>query len=96
MTGFNLPPGCNVSDIPGNRPEDAEWERIEEKFWNDDQNCTKALWEKFSKAKLDDALMDIVTKAITYGMELGRAEQQVIDAENKAYEKMEAEHGNKE
>ena len=22
MTGFNLPPGCSVRDIPGNRPED--------------------------------------------------------------------------
>jgi hypothetical protein len=22
MTGWNLPPGCNVSDLPGNRPED--------------------------------------------------------------------------
>ena len=22
----NLPPGCSVSDIPGNRPEDLEWE----------------------------------------------------------------------
>jgi hypothetical protein len=28
MTGFNLPPGCNVSDIPGNRPEDEEIEVI--------------------------------------------------------------------
>lgn len=24
MTGYNLPPGCNVSDIPGNRPGDDE------------------------------------------------------------------------
>lgn len=22
MTGWNMPPGCNVSDIPGNRPGD--------------------------------------------------------------------------
>jgi hypothetical protein len=27
MTGFNLPPGVNVSDLPGNRPEDEEHER---------------------------------------------------------------------
>lgn len=36
MTGFNLPPGCNVSDIPGNRPEDlaeeAFWETVDERF----------------------------------------------------------------
>ena len=30
MTGFNLPPGCSVSDIPGNRPEDER----EEAFWD--------------------------------------------------------------
>jgi hypothetical protein len=24
--GFNLPPGCNVSDLPGNTSEDMEWE----------------------------------------------------------------------
>jgi hypothetical protein len=29
MTGWNLPPGVNVNDIPGNRPEDM----IEEAFW---------------------------------------------------------------
>jgi hypothetical protein len=36
MTGFNLPPGVNVSDIPGNRPEDLEeetfWEALDDKF----------------------------------------------------------------
>lgn len=30
MSGFNLPPGCSVSDLPGNRPEDAAWEAAEE------------------------------------------------------------------
>jgi hypothetical protein len=30
MTGWNLPPGCNVSDLPGNRPEDLD----EERFWD--------------------------------------------------------------
>jgi hypothetical protein len=32
MSGFNLPPGCNVSDIPGNRPEDGVEERLLELF----------------------------------------------------------------
>lgn len=26
MTGFNLPPGCNVSDLPGNTKEEQEAE----------------------------------------------------------------------
>lgn len=34
MTGWNMPPGANVSDIPGNRPEDLLdewlWERGED------------------------------------------------------------------
>lgn len=32
MSGFNLPPGCNVSDIPGNRPEDGIEEQLLELF----------------------------------------------------------------
>jgi len=31
MNLSNLPPGCSPSDIPGNRPEDAEYEA----FWNE-------------------------------------------------------------
>jgi hypothetical protein len=30
MTGWNLPPGCNESDIPGNRPEDIALDRFYE------------------------------------------------------------------
>lgn len=36
MTGFNLPPGCEVHHIPGNRPEDeaedAFWEALDQKM----------------------------------------------------------------
>lgn len=35
MTGWNLPPGCNVSDLPGNRPEDLDAEAAME--WADEQ-----------------------------------------------------------
>lgn len=30
----NLPPGVTTSMIPGNRPEDARYERALEEFWN--------------------------------------------------------------
>ena len=30
-----LPPGCRVSDLPGNRPEDERWERALEE-WRED------------------------------------------------------------
>jgi len=35
----NLPPGCNESDLPGNRPEDndVEWERFHDYI---DEICT--------------------------------------------------------
>lgn len=29
-SGWNLPPGCQVNDIPGNRPEDVLRDRIED------------------------------------------------------------------
>jgi len=28
MAGWNLPPGCSVRDIPGNRIEDEAWEKL--------------------------------------------------------------------
>ena len=72
--GWDLPPGVSPSDIPGNRPEDEAWEKIENVFWENDKNCSKELWSKFAEAELDSDLVDIVTKAIDYGMELGRQE----------------------
>lgn len=38
MAGDNLPPGVRESDIPGNRPEDMEWERLFE--WLGDTGLT--------------------------------------------------------
>jgi hypothetical protein len=48
MTGWNLPPGVNVSDIPGNRPEDEIWEKESNKFCVDCPNnkiCNKSITE---------------------------------------------------
>lgn len=47
MTGFNMPPGCNPSDIPGNRPEDLAAEAAYEKI------C-----EELELAELVDAMHD--------------------------------------
>lgn len=35
MTGFNLPPGCEVHHIPGHRPEDERHEKLAEAFDRD-------------------------------------------------------------
>lgn len=32
MMGWNLPPGCEVSDLPGNRPEDEDWDH----YWDEE------------------------------------------------------------
>ena len=34
MTGYNLPPGVTEEMLPGNRPEDIEWDEFHE--WIDD------------------------------------------------------------
>ena len=62
--GWNLPPGCRVSDIPGNRPQDEQWERLSQRFledyWNPDE-----LWEWLGER---------------YGVKLGAAPQTAMDA----------------
>ena len=67
IVGWDLPPGCSPPDIPGNRPEDATWEKIVDDFYgtlNDNEknlvNCqdTQAVTEK----------------AIQFGIDIGRQE----------------------
>lgn len=60
MSGFNLPPGCSVSDIPGNRPEDGVAEELLELFakaWSfaftEEQIVT--LWREAVKDEEDKA-----------------------------------------
>ena len=38
MSGFNLPPGVTGDMIPGNRPEDVEWEDF---FLLIERNCAE-------------------------------------------------------
>ena len=80
--GWGLPPGVKASDIPGNRPEDEEWERIVYGFYG------IALFEDERKVfdTLSHAQESLLEKAIEYGIELGREEQKLIEAENKLYE----------
>jgi len=85
--GSNLPPGCSVNDIPGNSPEDGRWEAIEDAFWSNTKNCSDENWMKFDKAQLDDSLMDVVTKAISYGIEIGTKQCYENAQDNKVYDK---------
>jgi hypothetical protein len=84
MTGWNLPPGVNVSDIPGNRPEDE----MEEIFWEAlDEDLRKL--GKYSEAELDmvgveglltDAIYAAREIAYKVGFDEGRAEEQLAQA----------------
>ncbi len=46
MTGWNLPPGCNVSGLPGNRKEDQEAEAFWDTFYEMEENARAAHPEK--------------------------------------------------
>lgn len=54
MSDFNMPPGCRVSDIPGNSPEDLEelkfWEELYAKFtWIDCDHTDEIDQEKLEE-----------------------------------------------
>ena len=56
MTGWNLPPGCSVSDIPGNRSIDEFIDRFCEKCEyekcpvdNDVDKCPKHVLEAYDE-----------------------------------------------
>jgi hypothetical protein len=45
MTGWNLPPGCNVSDLPGNTPAEQEAEAFYDAFYEMEEKARKAFPE---------------------------------------------------
>lgn len=81
MTDFNLPPGCRVSDIPGNRPEDE----ANEVFWDILIGKMKENHKGLSTPEEawyeNDELIKLVeitrTLAFAEGFEQGRAEGQI-------------------
>lgn len=83
--GWDLPPGCRISDIPGNRPEDERWEATIEGFWN--KKGRKAEEQK-ALDNASDIYVELIDQAIKYGMELGQREEQAIVEENKYYEQL--------
>lgn len=50
MTGYNLPPGCEVHHLPGNRPEDVAWDE----FWESDKPFEIYIEHFGHKVKDDD------------------------------------------
>ena len=80
--GWDLPPGCSVSYIPGNRPEDEKWEAVINGFW--DKKYTEAKDKILADADTD--LTELIDEAIEYGMDIGAKENQAIVEESKYYE----------
>lgn len=60
MTGWNLPPGCNVSDIPGNSESDVLFEHVME------ETCEKCgLSEQDCPYVMEEGICSMVSKAFT-------------------------------
>jgi hypothetical protein len=61
MTGWNMPPGCNERDIPGNSREDEAEEALANSVANvlveygidPDSKCAEALYDFVSKLRSD-------------------------------------------
>lgn len=54
MTGWNMPPGCSVSDIPGNSPEDMASEAFEEFAFERFEKALKLFHERERKIWSDE------------------------------------------
>lgn len=102
--GWDLPPGCRLSDIPGNRPEDEAWEKIYDNFW-DKERLTKThigiiITEKeyermdklYNSPKLSELIDNYIMAAIEYGIDIGMKQERAIVEENKFYEQQAKEY----
>ena len=82
MTGFNRPPGCNVNDIPGNRPEDVEQDVLMTEFHKsltkEEVNLiTDICYTLTSKTSVE--FENIIWKAIEFGRRVGNQQDQPED-----------------
>ncbi len=74
--GWDLPPGCRISDIPGNRPEDEAWERIYDNFWDKERLTKTHIGVKITEQEYD--LMEKLFNPKTTNKRLIKASE-VID-----------------
>lgn len=81
MTGFNLPPGVSVNDIPGNRPEDlAEedwWDRLFQHPDIPSSYLPEEWWDDEGITKLVILVRDLAYSA---GYAEGRADEALAEA----------------
>lgn len=89
MSGFNLPPGCSMSDLPGNRPEDIDWENACEMATAVCNSAVPWMLDSMSQAwseKLIEAMANALVTAHDNGKEagisLGKADARMEAIEN--------------
>ena len=73
MPGFNLPPGCSVSDIPGNRPEELAAEALCEDIADIMMNAGCPDDERLTTAV--DEIFKMIGAAYASGMADGKCEE---------------------
>lgn len=65
MTGFNMPPGCSPSDIPGNRPEDLAEEARRDHIHTRLTLVTGfAVLNEVEQSDLEDAVIELADEAV--------------------------------
>jgi hypothetical protein len=66
MSGWNLPPGCSLSDIPGNRPEDIAHEKMCDEI-ETALNPLKPFWSDESVETVTKNIIELINKAFEQG-----------------------------
>lgn len=99
--GSNLPPGCRVSDIPGNRPEDVEWEDIMLNFFDRNRirkrkygipisgqeiRAMSAIYRAKKYNNIQVAVDSYISMAIEYGIDIGWQQAKDNQQESKYHE----------
>ena len=81
LFGWDLPPGCSPSDIPGNRPEDEARDKMIDEFFRQTH-----FTEEEQKFIDEEVVVEIVTKAIDYGIKIGVKDQVVVEQQIRSIE----------
>lgn len=78
MTGFNLPPGCSVRDLPGNSPADEAAEAVYDKIYEIELRAREAhpeLGDAYVEA-MAEAFFSMVSEAYGQGYSQARADDE--------------------
>lgn len=77
MRSSNLPPGCSINDIPGNRPEDAEYEALMTEFY---ESLTKEELDLVNDGRLTTLEREnLIFKAIQFGRKISNMQDKPED-----------------